>query len=280
MAAGAPRAAREGNEAGLLAAARDGDPEALESLLGRYQGSVLRFSRRMCRDAEDARDVLQDTLLAMARGIRAFRGASSLSTWLYTIARSHCIKQRRRSKFAGPEVSLDGQGRETAAALPDPGRGPEQMAAERELSQRLDEALARLEPEQREVLLLRDVEGLTAAETAEVVGISVAAVKSRLHRARASLRARLRPVLEPAHSAPAGCPDIVALFSRHLEGEIDAGLCAEMERHLAACPRCASACESLKETLRACRALPPADVPADLQESIRRAVRNALAGRD
>lgn len=268
----------EGAEPDLLEAARAGNAEALEYLLGRYQGRVLRFSRRMCRDAEDARDVLQDTLLAMARGIRAFRGDSSLSTWLYTIARSHCIKKRRRSKFAGAEVSLDGQGRESAAAVPDPGRGPEEMAAERELGQRLDEALARLEPEQREVLVLRDVEGLTAAETAEIVGISVAAVKSRLHRARAALRVHLQPQVGPAPERPSyGCPDIVALFSRHLEGEIDASLCAEMERHLTACPRCTSLCESLNETLRACRTVPQADVSPDLQESIRRAVRDALA---
>jgi RNA polymerase sigma-70 factor (ECF subfamily) len=273
MAAGEPVAAGQGEEGRLLEAARSGDAGALESLLGRYQGRVLRFSRKMCRDAEDARDVLQETLLAMARGIRAFRGGSSLSTWLYTIARSHCIKRQRRSRFAGPQMSLDGPGGESAAALPDPGRGPEQMAAQREIRERLDQALFRLEPGQREVLLLRDVEGLTAGETAEVVGISVAAVKSRLHRARAALRAELQPMMEPAPEPSAGCPDIVGLFSRHLEGDIDAGLCAEMERHLAGCPRCASACESLKETLRVCRAVPPAEVPADVQESLRRALR-------
>ena len=79
----------------LLAAARAGDRQALEALLERHEGRVYRFGMKMCRDPEDARDVLQDTLLAMARGIRDFRGASSLSTWLYTIARSFCIQKRR-----------------------------------------------------------------------------------------------------------------------------------------------------------------------------------------
>ena len=122
----------------LLEAARAGDADALEALLGRYQGPVLRFSRKMCRDTEDARDVLQETLLAMARGIRAFRGGSSLSTWLYTIARSHCIKKRRRSKFAQPEVPLEAEGSEAAPQLRDPARGPEQILAGREMEEQLD----------------------------------------------------------------------------------------------------------------------------------------------
>lgn len=92
----------------LLAAARAGDPHALETLLQRHQAQVYRFGMRMCRDPEDAKDVLQETLLSMARSVRDFRGASSLSTWLYAIARSFCIKKRRRSKFApNEERSLD-----------------------------------------------------------------------------------------------------------------------------------------------------------------------------
>src|SRR5512140_1864895 len=92
----------------LLAAAQGGDPKALDELIQRHQRRVYRFGLKMCRDPEDAKDVLQDTLLAAARGIRDFRGASSVSTWLYTIARSFCIKRRRRSKFAPEqEESLD-----------------------------------------------------------------------------------------------------------------------------------------------------------------------------
>ena len=92
----------------LLVQARAGDAQALEQLLERHQAQVYRFGLKMCRDPEDAKDVLQDTLLAMARGVRDFRGASSISTWLYAIARSHCIKKRRKSKFAPEEErSLD-----------------------------------------------------------------------------------------------------------------------------------------------------------------------------
>src|SRR6516165_11574163 len=80
----------------LLAGVRAGDEQALAKLLERYAPAVYRFGAKMCRDPEDARDVMQDTLLAAARGLREFRGGASLSTWLFTIARSFCIKARRR----------------------------------------------------------------------------------------------------------------------------------------------------------------------------------------
>src|SRR6476619_4480129 len=96
------------SDAELIEALRSGDEKALAALLARHAPAIYRFGLRMCRDPEDARDVVQDTLLAAARGVRDFRGASSLSTWLYTIARSFCLKKHRRSKFAPePERSLD-----------------------------------------------------------------------------------------------------------------------------------------------------------------------------
>jgi RNA polymerase sigma-70 factor (ECF subfamily) len=130
---------------------------------------------------------------------------------------------------------------------------------------------------------LRDVEGLSAAEVAEVTGLSVAAVKSRLHRARVVVRDRLAPLLAPAGAQGAAgrgvCPDVVSLLSRHLEGEIGPDACAEMERHVAACPRCQAACDSLRQTLRLCGATPPPDVPETLKESIRQGIRSLLAQR-
>src|SRR6185436_4541875 len=84
----------EASDDGLLDRARTGDRAAMEALLLRHQAQVYRFGLRMCRNPEDAKDILQDTLLAMARGLPDFRGASSVSTWLYTIARSFCLKRR------------------------------------------------------------------------------------------------------------------------------------------------------------------------------------------
>ena len=271
----------EPDDQALLERAREGDAEALEGLLRRYQPRIYRFGMKMCRDADVAEDVVQDTLLAMVRTLPGFRGEASVSTWLYTIARSFCIKKRRRRKFAPvAELSLESDRPAAAAALPDSAPAPDRLVEDHETRDALEAALASLSTPHREVLVLRDVEGLTAAEVAEVTGLSVDAVKSRLHRARAAVRSRLAPVLGlPRAPRPAagGCPDIVSLFSRHLEGDIDGAVCAEMERHIAACAACRSACDSLKATLGLCRSVPAPEVPARLQESIRRGLRELLA---
>ena len=261
----------------LIDAARSGDRRALESLLERHQAAVYRFGMKMCGESEDAKDVLQETLFAAARTLPEFRGASSVSTWLYTIARSFCLKKRRTSKFAPQRIeSLESQA-ESAKQVPDARRGPEEDAAGRQLKVVLDAAIAELEPMYREVLVLRDVEGLSAQEVAEVMGLSVEAVKSRLHRARVAVRERVAPLLAPPEAAaPApreGCQDVVTLLSRRLEGEIDSNTCAEMEAHLQKCPSCRGRCDSLRATLSMCRSAGAAPVPDDVARSVRDSLR-------
>jgi RNA polymerase sigma-70 factor, ECF subfamily len=263
----------------LVAAARRGDADALERLLERVQGRVLRFAMKMCGDPEDAREVLQETLIAVARSLRDFAGASSLSTWLYKIAHSFCIKRRRTSKFAPARVvSLETEAPQEAAVLRDPARAPDEALLGRELEVALQQAFSTLPPEQREVLLLRDVEGLSAAEVAEVLGTSVEAVKSRLHRARVVVRERLAPLLQGEESpASRDCPDVLTRYSQHLEGEIAPELCRDLEAHLGGCRRCTQACESLRKTLHLCAAVPLPRVPPELQASVRQAARTVMA---
>lgn len=268
----------------VLNAARAGDARALELLLERHQAQVYRFGLKMCRNPEDARDVLQDTLLAMARSVRDFRGASSISTWLYAIARSFCIKKRRRGTFAPAEVrSLDTDAAAEARRPADPGRGPDEVMLDKEIAHALDEAIGTLDPIYREVLILRDVEGLTAPEVAEVLGVTVDAVKSRLHRARLEVRGRVAPMLgiaaESGGTKPNTCRDVLLLYSRYLEDEISADVCAEMERHIETCDRCRGGCESLKRSLALCRGIPSVQVPPEAQRSVRAAVREFLSGR-
>ena len=270
------------DERALVAAARGGDGAALEELITRHQSRVFRFALKMCRRNEDAEDVLQETLLAAARTLKDYRGEASLPTWLYTIARSFCIKKRRRSKFAPKQVvSLGAEEARPVLEIPDPGRLPDQLLADREIAAELNRAVAVLAPAYRDVLILRDIEGLPAAEVAQVMHLTVEAVKSRLHRARSQVRQALAPLLGAgeAQARPRACPDIVSLFSRHLEGDIDAKVCARMERHLEGCERCEAACESLRQTLRLCRATPAPVVPAGLQESIRAKIHAMIAGR-
>jgi RNA polymerase sigma-70 factor, ECF subfamily len=247
------------------------ETSAIATLLARYEGPVYRFGLRFCRDPEDARDVLQETLLAAARGFPSYRGQAALGRWLYTIARSFCIKQRRRRIRAAslsPGASADDEARE----VPDPAAAPDEAAISRELGGAVRRAIAELGRPYREVLVLRDVEGLTAPEVAAALGIGVDAVKSRLHRAREKLAPLVGTVEPPVH----GCPDVLALFSRRLEGQVDAHLCEEMERHLTGCPRCATACDGLKRTLSLCVATRGATVPPQVQASVRRAVQELL----
>jgi len=271
----------ESSEIELLNLLERGDDSAIEELLRRYQSRIYQFGMKMCGEPEDAKDVLQDTLLTMARSLRSFRRDSSLSTWLYTIARSFCIKKRRKSKFApAREMSLNAVGSEYFEPAGDPSQQPDQVVSAKELQEHLSQAIQSLEPAHREVLVLRDVEELTASETARVLGISVEAVKSRLHRARLAVREQLAPLLgvkeKPGIAVSTACPDVLTIFSRHLEGEIDPGTCKKMESHLAGCASCRNACDSLKKTLTLCRNSGNVSVPSDVQESVRKAIRDFL----
>ena len=264
----------------LLEAARRGEPKAIANLLSENQGRIYRFSMKMCRQSEDAADVLQETLLAMARTIESFRGTSSLSTWAYTIARSFCIKKRRQGKHAPKRVESLEASSEAIRRVAATGPGPDEEAETSELHQALDAAIGKLDPMYREVLVLRDVEGLSARETGEVLELGVPAVKSRLHRARATVRESMASFLDASVETPSpGCPDVVTLLSKKLEGDIDARVCREMEEHVARCKRCDGVCDSLKKVLHLCQTAPEPQVPAAIQASVRKAVTELLASR-
>ena len=246
----------------------------MEGLLASVAPSIRRFASRMCRNKADADDVLQDALLSIATHLDSFEGRSSLPSWAFTIARTACSRRRRGKKNepADGEGSLDVH----AAEAPD----PEDHAASVEMSELVAQALARLPDDYREVLLLRDAEGLTAPEAALALGVSVDALKSRLHRARGALREALRPVLEDDAPPPSkGCPDVVRALSRKLEDELDANACAEMEQHVQGCAACARACDSMKDALRACRSSSSAELTPEIQERIRTTITRWLHAR-
>ena len=195
------------DEQALIAASKSGDPAALDELVRAHQGRVYAFAMRMCRNVEDAKDILQETFLGMVRSLREFREESKFSTWLYRIASNACLKKRRRGVHdptPEQELSLD-------ELMPRPdadGRKPEirdwSEDAERallrgELTAKMETAIDKLPTEYKIVLVLRDVEGLSAEETAQAVGLSVAAVKSRLHRARVFVRRELAEYLTAPH---------------------------------------------------------------------------------
>lgn len=248
----------------LIAAAQRGEREAVDELLARYQARIYRFGLRMCGDEESAREVLQETMLAAFRHLPGFRGQAALSTWLYQIARSFCIKERRGVRVMAP---LD-------AGLADPAPSPEARAHARRIGEALSAAIAALPAEQREVLVLRDVEGLSAEEAATVVGIEVGALKSRLHRARMALRETLAGAVA---RAPEPCGELATELSAYAASEIDQAACVKIEAHLATCPRCASACDELKRSVSLCKAIPGNAVPPAVSAEVRGAILAAIA---
>jgi len=239
----------------------------MEKLLGSIAPSIQRFGIRMCRNEEDAQDVLQDALLSIANHLNEFEGRSSFSSWAFTLARSACSRKRRGLKNQ-PHLPLE-DSPEAAVVLP----SPEQQVADREIAAALNAALDALPEMYREVILLRDVEDMTAPEAAEVLGITVEAVKSRLHRARRSLRDSLRPALEPqAVVLNPGCPDVLTLWSSKLEGDLSPMDCVAMEKHMETCAVCASACEALKAALFACRRVGTRELRPEVQAQVKTAV--------
>ncbi len=255
------------------------DSRAMDMLLSKLQPSVYRFGMKMCRNDADAQDVLQDTLLAIARNVEGFRGDSSLATWAFTIARSFCIKKRRRSKFAPAHLDSLDEPDAGAFAVADNHQAPDERLLVTQMEKALDESLASLDVKYREVFVLRDVEGLSAEEVASVLGITVQAVKSRLHRARDMVRLRMNPLLPESplgESLPSPCMDIVKKYSQYMEGEITGKLCDAMQKHVESCPGCRTACDSLKRVLMVCKesAALHNSVPALVQARVRKALQD------
>ena len=189
----------------LIEAAKGGDNRAFSALVRRYEDTVYRFSLKVCQDPEKASETLQDTFINVFRKLHTFDGRSKFSTWLYTIVTNNCLMKRRRRKRDLMEESLEafdeGPGGDHKDGHPSLARWehtPAHAVLETELRTVLEEAIQALPPDYRVVFVLRDMEQKTTEETAEIVGISVEAAKSRLRRARAFLRSRLDPYMRAA----------------------------------------------------------------------------------
>ncbi len=173
------------------------DPGAFDEFIELLGPRLLNFGMRMCQDREDARDVLQETMLKTFESVGDLRHPDAFRTWLYRIAANACLMKRRRSRFLKEEVSLE-------EVLPDPeqlknspewGRLPDQALLDGELKNQVREAIYSLPPLYRSVLVLRDMEGLDTEEVAQVLGLNKDVVKMRLHRARAKVRQSLDKIL-------------------------------------------------------------------------------------
>ncbi len=179
-----------------LSALRRRDPAAFRQLVETYSPRIYNLALKMLADPDLAEDVLQETFINAYRAIDRFEGRAHVSTWLYRIAHNAVLMRLRKEKNAPQIQSLDDE--VDPETLPVSGgwdETPERRLLQAELWQKMDEALAGLSEALRSAFVLRDVQGLSTAETAEVLGLSQTAVKSRLHRARLALRAQLAPYL-------------------------------------------------------------------------------------
>ncbi len=163
----------------VVSAAQQGDPRAIATLVCGSHAHVQRFARTLCSTPEDAEDAAQEALIVLYRKIGTLRATAALGSWMFQIVRNECIR-RSRIRLRSPVVAGTVESSAEDAAL-----------ARLEI-ERIVDCIAGLPPEQRAVLVLRDIQGQSGAATALALGISRAAMKSRLHRGREALRLRLR----------------------------------------------------------------------------------------
>ena len=203
MSSGSPRDREAGTprqeEAALLEGLRAGDGKAYEQLVRTHTPRMLAVARRLLRGADDAEDAVQEAFLSAFRSLDGFAGEARLGTWLHRITVNAAL-MKLRSRRRKPEASLedlqprfleDGQ----HEMMPRRWKDADRVLASRELRGQVREAIEKLPDTYRNVLLLRDIEELDTAETAEALGVSQNAVKTRLHRARVALREVLDPSL-------------------------------------------------------------------------------------
>ena len=174
----------------LVELVRSGDPSALEAITRCYGERLLAAGRRHCRTATEAEDAVQDALLVAASDLEAFRGDGSLEGYLTKVVARACRRISRGTKN-------DPKAHDSEHELASAGAAPDALAEQRELGGALDELLLSLDPEDRAVLLLAEVEGYTGPEIAAKLGLSQGAVRTRLTRLRRRMREGLARFVEP-----------------------------------------------------------------------------------
>lgn len=181
----------------LVRAAMDGDAAALEELLARSQAVVRRFSDTVCGGQADSEDAAQEALIKTYRYVRSLKDPDSFRAWLYRTVKNACLLGRRKRVGEPSHLeSIDAAGHDDEPIVlnvPAAGKSPEELAENARLRRQLRDALLKLPQNQRVVVFLREMEGLSTREVAQVVGISEDNVKARLSRARARLRRDLEP---------------------------------------------------------------------------------------
>ena len=185
-------------EGPLVARLKQGDHAAFEDVVTLYEAKVYGLARGLTRNDEDAQDAVQDTFLSVFKNVKAFKEDSSLSTWIYRITVNAALMKMRRRRLDDRTVPIDeamptfDEDGHRVAILPDWHPRADEMLLNKEMGGHLRQAIAELEADYRSVLIMRDQEGLSNEQVAAILGLTVAAVKSRLHRGRIFVRERIK----------------------------------------------------------------------------------------
>lgn len=187
------------NEGLLLEKAKKGDVEAFEELIAGYQKRVFNIALKMIGNHEDASELAQETFIRVFKSIGKFKEESLFSTWIYRIATNICLDELRRRK-GRKEVSLDEdiklENGDVSRQIEDTGPSPEAIAERNELRRKVNDAIGLLTEEHRLVIIMRDIQGFSYEEIAKITGCPEGTVKSRINRARQSLKQLLKDRVE------------------------------------------------------------------------------------
>ena len=249
------------------------------------QNTVYSFSMKVCGHPEDAEDTMQEVLSRSVAHLAKIQTPQQMAVWLYTVTRNRCWRMRRKPAHAPAKLlSLDElmpDGEELGRLLEDAAVGPEGNILAAEQHHLLHQAILRVPPTLRIVLVLQDMEELTTEQVAQVLSLQPGTVRIRLHRARLSVRREMNQLLrgrsEYQNGAkatarkqkvakatdtqrPAECRDLFANLSEYLDGRVEPLSCEQMREHIEACPSCVAFLRDLRAAIDRCRSL---EIPCD-----------------
>lgn len=278
------------------------DPQSLEEALALLQNTVFSFSMKVCGQRADAEDTMQEVLVKSVPNLPKFDSPRALMVWLYKVAKTRCLMSRRKSKFAPKEaLSLEGlmpDRRELELLSGGAASTPETALERKENAKRLREAVQKLPPEYRLILVLHDMEELSDADIAEITGLRAGTIRVRLHRARLFVRKELarqnlpgaartaRKSPEGIHAMPRErrCKELFAELSSYLDDELDDSLCMELEKHMDGCEPCKAFLMNLEKSIEQCRATsnedPDPRFAAKLRQEVLAEYQSLLASRN
>lgn len=230
----------------LVQKVQGGDSQAFLELVQKTEGTFYRFAQKMCSSQEDAQDAVQETFLTLHQKIHQFRGDSSFLSWSYAIVRSHCQKQRKKNKKSDDLSENIADHKNLILS-----------SSQNELEREIEKAIDHLDPKYREIFVLRDVEGMSTEEVSQITGLTISNVKSRLHRARESVREDLSLVFGDSPQAKTSYESkpvkLVKLYSMYLENDLEKSFCDYMKERMQDCPECAKSCKELDSILSSCK---------------------------